>query len=81
MAEADRRRITFRSSARQRCGFLGRMSERNPLIRPQSNWPPSTEIVWPVTQLASGEARKTTTLATSSGWPSRPNGMLRRIAL
>jgi len=28
-----------------------------------------------VTQLASGEARNSTTLATSSGWPSRPAGI------
>src|SRR5207253_2275840 len=45
------------------------------------SWPPSTEIVWPVTQLASGERRNSATRATSSGWPRRPNGIERRIAL
>jgi hypothetical protein len=38
-------------------------------------------MVWPVTQPASGEARNAATCAISSGRPSRPNGMLRRIAL
>src|SRR5437660_12829888 len=45
------------------------------------SWPPSTEIVWPVTQLASGERRNSATRATSSGWPRRPNGIERKIAL
>src|SRR5215831_4526692 len=45
------------------------------------SWPPSTEIVWPVTQLAAGETRNNATRATSSGCPRRPNGIERRIAL
>ena len=39
-----------------------------------SNCPPSTAMIWPVTQRASGEARKSATSATSSGRPRRPNG-------
>jgi hypothetical protein len=39
-----------------------------------SSCPPSTTTVWPVIQLAYGLARKSTTPATSSGVPSRPNG-------
>ena len=41
-------------------------------------WPPSTLTQAPVTQLARGEARKTTTLATSSAVPKRPRGMFWR---
>ena len=37
--------------------------------------PPATEMVWPVTHDASGEARNSATLATSSGRPMRPNGI------
>src|SRR5215471_21816841 len=37
--------------------------------------PPLTLTVWPVTNDASSEARKATTLATSPGWPSRRNGI------
>src|SRR3989441_5149821 len=37
--------------------------------------PPSTCRVVPVTKAARGEARKTTTLANSSGRPRRPNGI------
>ena len=37
--------------------------------------PPLTLTVWPVTKDASSEARNATTLATSSGWPSRRNGI------
>ena len=43
--------------------------------------PPATAIVWPVTQEASGEARNSATLATSSGRPMRPNGIEFRTAL
>ena len=43
------------------------------------DWPPSTTIVCPVTQLARSLARKSATLAMSSGDPNRPQGMpLRR---
>ena len=51
------------------------------LNRRYSSCPPSTTMVCPVIQDASGEARNSTTFATSSGCPSRPNGMDRRIAL
>jgi hypothetical protein len=43
--------------------------------------PPSTLTVWPVTQAASGEHRNSTRLATSSGLPMRPNGMLLSMPL
>ena len=46
---------------------------------PQSICPPSTAMFWPVTQSASGEHRNSATCATSSGRPSRPNGMLLRM--
>src|SRR5579885_1718766 len=46
-----------------------------------SSCPPSTVTICPVTQAASGEARNSTTFATSSGCPSRPNGMLSRMRL
>src|SRR2546429_9736286 len=39
--------------------------------------PPDTERVWRVTKPASSEARKTTAGATSSGVPSRPQGITR----
>lgn len=42
--------------------------------------PPSTTMVWAVTQLALSEARKSTTSATSSGLPIRPKGMLANVA-
>jgi uncharacterized protein (DUF1330 family) len=48
---------------------------------PHSIWPPSTTMVWPVTQRAAGEARNSTTSATSSGVPSRPKGMPARMPL
>src|ERR1051326_6089949 len=59
---------------------LGTRSDNRASEADYSSGPPSTERIWPVTQLASGEARNGPTRATSSGWPSRPNGMPRRIA-
>ena len=41
-----------------------------------NDWPPSTTIVCPVTQLAISLARNSATFATSSGVPNRPQGML-----
>ena len=46
-----------------------------------SIWPPSTTSVCPVIQLASSEARNSTALATSSGIPNRPNGIVERTRL
>jgi len=43
-------------------------------------WPPSTGTQAPVIQAARGEARNTTTSATSCGVPSRPQGMVARTA-
>ena len=43
--------------------------------------PPSTAIVCPVTQLARSLARNSATVATSSGRPSRPEGIEARIPL
>ena len=43
--------------------------------------PPATEMAWPVTHDASGEARNSATLAISSAWPMRPNGIEARVAL
>ena len=41
-----------------------------------SNCPPSTIMVWPVTQLPKSLARNMATFAISSGVPNRPHGML-----
>ena len=43
--------------------------------------PPATAMVWPVTQEASGEARNSATLAISSAWPMRPNGIEASVLL
>ena len=40
-----------------------------------SPWPPATAMVWPVTHDANGDARNSATLAISSAWPMRPNGI------
>src|SRR5262249_8739202 len=45
-----------------------------------SIWPPSTVKVWPVIQDAASLHRNTAALATSSGAPSRPQGIELRIA-
>src|SRR6185503_15184223 len=44
------------------------------MSRHAKDWPPSTTIVCPVTQLARSLARNSATLAISSGDPSRPPG-------
>src|SRR5579863_5498286 len=41
--------------------------------------PPFAKTIWPVSQLASSEARNTATRAMSSGWPTRPSGVLATI--
>jgi hypothetical protein len=43
--------------------------------------PPATEMVCPVTHDANGEARNNATLAISSAWPMRPNGIEASVAL
>ena len=43
--------------------------------------PPATAIDWPVTHEAKGEARNSATLAISSAWPMRPNGIEARVVL
>ena len=73
-------RLTSGSRLSPRTKSVGKAQDCGRIRGLYKSCPPSTEIVCPVTQLASGEARKTTTLATSSGWPRRPNGMLRRMA-
>ena len=83
-AEVLRRRNALRSSALhfcalRWCGCAGGSAAHSQ--RRYSNCPPSTTMVWPVIHDASGEARNSTTFATSSGRPSRPNGMERSIAL
>jgi hypothetical protein len=40
------------------------------------NSPPSTQIVWPVMKALSSLARKRTVRAMSSGWPTRPSGVI-----
>jgi len=43
--------------------------------------PPATAMDWPVTQDANGEARNSATLAISSAWPMRPNGIEASVLL
>ena len=43
--------------------------------------PPATAMACPVTQEANGEARKSATLAISSAWPMRPNGIEASVLL
>src|SRR5829696_2635177 len=76
------------AAERERHGFLRNYSTEIPLPlageRSMNNYspcPPATEMVWPVTHAASGEARNSATLAISSAWPMRPNGIEARVAL
>ncbi len=50
---------------------------RSPNQIRERDWQPSTGTLAPLTQLARGEARKATTVPTSSGRPNRPNGSSR----
>jgi hypothetical protein len=43
--------------------------------------PPATAMDCPVTQEANGEARNSATLAISSAWPMRPNGIEASVLL
>src|SRR5882672_2514026 len=77
------------AAAEREChGFLRNYSTRIPLpltgersMKSYSPCPPATAIAWPVTHDASGEARNSATLAISSAWPMRPNGIEARVAL